>query len=328
MATGVQIQPPCSSLLRLAATPSCRREEPKTADTLRVNVRLAAKALAPIAAEHELVVGHGNGPQVGLLALQAAAYARVETYPLDALGAQTEEMIGYMLEQELGNLLPFERPLATVQTMVEVDPDDPAFKNPTRFIGPVYLRDEAERLTRDKGWVFKPDGNKWRRVVASPEPKRIFELPAHQVFARAQHDCHRGRRRRHSRHESECRGSQAGGSRVRHRQRHGVGVARARAGRRRVCDAHRRRRRLRRLGHAHAESDQARFAGRFEGDIVRGGIDGAEGGRGVPLRHVNWKDGRDRCARRSCPDHCWTGRHDDLRVRSRPHLRTGQRIVS
>ena len=155
-----------------------RREEPKTADTLRVNVRLAAKALAPIAAEHELVVGHGNGPQVGLLALQAAAYARVETYPLDALGAQTEEMIGYMLEQELGNLLPFERPLATVQTMVEVDPDDPAFKNPTRFIGPVYLRDEAERLTRDKGWVFKPDGNKWRRVVASPEPKRIFELPA------------------------------------------------------------------------------------------------------------------------------------------------------
>ena len=153
-----------------------RRGEPMTAEKQRANVRIAARALAPIAAEHQLVVGHGNGPQVGLLALQAAAYARVETYPLDALGAQTEGMIGYMLEQELGNLLPFERPLATVQTMVEVDPDDPAFKNPTRFIGPLYLRDEAERLTRDKGWVFKPDGDKWRRVVASPEPKRVFEL--------------------------------------------------------------------------------------------------------------------------------------------------------
>jgi carbamate kinase len=113
---------------------------------------------------------------VGLLALQGAAYAKVETYPLDVLGAQTEGMIGYMIEQELGNLLPFERPFATLLTMVEVDPDDPAFKNPTKFIGPVYLRDEAERLATEKGWVFKPDGDKWRRVVASPEPKRIFEM--------------------------------------------------------------------------------------------------------------------------------------------------------
>ena len=160
----------------VAAAPSSGAENRQTAEKQRANVRIAARALAPIASEHQLVVGHGNGPQVGLLALQAAAYARVETYPVDALGAQTEEMIGYMLEQELGNLLPLERPLATVQTMVEVDPDDPAFKNPTRFIGPVYLRDEAERLTRDKGWAFKPAGDKWRRVVASPEPKRVFEL--------------------------------------------------------------------------------------------------------------------------------------------------------
>ena len=147
-----------------------------TAEKQRANVRIAARALAPIAAEHQLVVGHGNGPQVGLLALQGAAYASVETYPLDVLGAQTEGTIGYMIEQELGNLLPFDRPFATVQTMVEVDPDDPAFKNPTRFIGPLCLRDETERLMRDKGWVFKPVGDKWRRVVASPEPKRIFEL--------------------------------------------------------------------------------------------------------------------------------------------------------
>jgi carbamate kinase len=147
-----------------------------TADNQRANVRIAARALAPIAAEHQLVVGHGNGPQVGLLALQGAAYAKVETYPLDVLGAQTEGMIGYMIEQELGNLLPFERPFATMLTMVEVDPKDPAFKKPTKFIGPVYLREEAERMAAEKGWVFKPDGDKWRRVVASPEPKRIFEL--------------------------------------------------------------------------------------------------------------------------------------------------------
>ena len=147
-----------------------------TVDHQRANVRIAARALAPIAAEHQLVVGHGNGPQVGLLALQGAAYAKVEVYPLDLLGAQTEGMIGYMIEQELGNVLPFERPFATLLTAVEVDPADPAFKNPKEFIGPLYLRDEAERLSEEKGWVFKPDGDKWRRVVASPEPKRIFEL--------------------------------------------------------------------------------------------------------------------------------------------------------
>jgi carbamate kinase len=153
-----------------------RRGEPMTAENQRRNVRIAAEALAPVAAEHHIVVGHGNGPQVGLLALQGAAYEKVETYPLDVLGAQTEGMIGYMIEQELGNLLPFERPFATLLTMVEVDPADPAFGNPTKFIGPVYGKDEADRLAAEKNWVFKLDGEKWRRVVASPEPKRIFEL--------------------------------------------------------------------------------------------------------------------------------------------------------
>ena len=153
-----------------------RRGEPMTADNQRANVRIAARALAPIAAAHQLVIGHGNGLQVGLLALQGAAYTNVEAYPLDVLGAQTEGMIGYMVEQELGNLVPFERPFATILTMVEVDPDDPAFKKPTKFIGPLYLREEAEHLTKTKGWVFKQDGDKWRRVVASPEPKRIFEV--------------------------------------------------------------------------------------------------------------------------------------------------------
>lgn len=153
-----------------------RRGQPMTAENQRENVRIAARSLAPVARQHDLVVGHGNGPQVGLLALQGSAYAAVETYPLDVLGAETEGMIGYMIEQELGNLLPFERPFATLLTMVEVDPKDPAFANPTKFIGPVYEKDEADRIALAKGWVFKQDGDKWRRVVASPEPKRIFEL--------------------------------------------------------------------------------------------------------------------------------------------------------
>jgi carbamate kinase len=153
-----------------------RRGEAMTAENQRHNVRVAAEALAPVAAQHQLVVGHGNGPQVGLLALQGAAYTNIETYPLDVLGAQTEGMIGYMIEQELGNLLPFERPFATLLTMIEVDPDDLAFQNPTKFIGPVYDKDEADQLASEKTWVFRADGDKWRRVVASPEPKRIFEL--------------------------------------------------------------------------------------------------------------------------------------------------------
>ena len=153
-----------------------RRGEPMTAENQRRNVAIAADALVPIAERHQLVVAHGNGPQVGLLALQGAAYGKVETYPLDVLGAQTEGMIGYMIEQELGNRLAFERPFATLLTMVEVDPYDPAFTNPTKFIGPVYEKDEADRLAAEKHWVFKLDGAAWRRVVASPIPKRIFEV--------------------------------------------------------------------------------------------------------------------------------------------------------
>jgi len=153
-----------------------KRSDPMTAEAQRANVRIAAKALAPIAEKYNLVIAHGNGPQVGLLALQAAAYTEVEAYPLDVLGAQTQGMIAYMIEQELGNLLPFEKPIATVLTMVEVDPQDPAFDNPTKFVGPQYTREEADRLAADKGWIFKMDGDKPRRVVASPEPKQIFEL--------------------------------------------------------------------------------------------------------------------------------------------------------
>ena len=142
-----------------------KRGEPMTADAQRANVRVAAESLARIAGEHQLVISHGNGPQVGLLALEAAAYEEVEAYPFDILGAETQGMIGYLVEQELGNFLPFEVPMATILTMVEVDPDDPAFSNPTKFVGPVYDKATADALAADKGWSVKADGDYWRRVV-------------------------------------------------------------------------------------------------------------------------------------------------------------------
>lgn len=153
-----------------------KRGEPMTAENQRANVKIAAQHLAPVAIQHQLTLSHGNGPQVGLLALQSASYKEVGIYPLDVLGAQTQGMIGYMIEQELGNLLPFETPLASLLTMVEVDPDDPAFQNPTKFVGPVYDEAEADALAAEKGWIFKMDGQKWRRVVPSPKPQRIFEI--------------------------------------------------------------------------------------------------------------------------------------------------------
>jgi len=153
-----------------------RRGEPLSAENQRANVRIACAQIARIAAGNQLVIAHGNGPQVGLLALQGAAYGAVGSYPLDVLGAETEGMIGYMIEQELGNLLPSEVPFATLLTQVEVDPADPAFQQPSKPIGPVYSRAEAERLAAEKGWSIAADGDRFRRVVASPRPKRIFEI--------------------------------------------------------------------------------------------------------------------------------------------------------
>jgi len=159
-----------------------RRGEAMTADNQRANVKVAAEQLAAVTRlGHNLVMCHGNGPQVGLLGLQNDAYARhvdgkVTPYPLDVLGAQTEGMIGYMIEQELGNVLPFEVPLATILTQTEVDAADPAFQNPTKFVGPVYSKEEAEALAASHGWTVKADGDYYRRVVPSPKPKRIFEM--------------------------------------------------------------------------------------------------------------------------------------------------------
>jgi len=163
-------------VIALGGNALLERGQPMTADNQRANIRVAAERIAAIAPGNEIVVAHGNGPQVGLLALQSAAYHDVAPYPLDVLGAQTEAMIGYVIEQELGNLLPDDQALATLLTMIEVDRNDPAFEKPTKPIGPVYDRDTAERLQSASGWTMAADGDKFRRVVASPKPKRIFEI--------------------------------------------------------------------------------------------------------------------------------------------------------
>ncbi|PAU87725.1 carbamate kinase [Pseudomonas sp. WN033] len=154
-----------------------RRGEPLTAGAQRANVQIAARSLAAIVrAGHNLVVTHGNGPQVGLLALQGAAYKPDEAYPLDVLGAETEGMIGYIIEQELENALNHDRPVATLLTQVVVDQRDPAFEKPTKFVGPVYGREEAEARAKAAGWHIAQDGDKWRRVVPSPKPLEIPDM--------------------------------------------------------------------------------------------------------------------------------------------------------
>lgn len=151
------------------------RGQDMTAENQMENIRKAAKSLAKLAETHEVVIAHGNGPQVGLLALQASAFDGVDPYPLDVLGAESVGQIGYMLEQQVGNLLT-DKKFATLLTQIEVDPRDPAFQNPTKFIGPVYDKETSERLAEEKGYVFKADGEYFRRVVASPLPQRIFEV--------------------------------------------------------------------------------------------------------------------------------------------------------
>jgi carbamate kinase len=151
-----------------------RRGEPLEADIQRKNIATAAKTIAQIAQEYNVVLVHGNGPQVGLLALQNSAYTKVSPYPLDVLGAETQGMIGYMLIQELKNLMPSSNVTALL-TQVQVDPKDPAFANPTKFIGPVYEEAEARALAVEKQWSVKADGKFFRRVVPSPLPQRIVE---------------------------------------------------------------------------------------------------------------------------------------------------------
>ena len=163
-------------VLALGGNALLRRSDPMTTAVQRRNVRVAARAIAPLAAEHEIAVVHGNGPQVGLLSLQAEAFDGAEPYPLDVLDAGTQGMIGYLIQQELRAMLAPGRPVVTLLTMVAVDPADPAFGNPTKFVGPVYGKDVADRLAAAKGWSFRQDGAAWRRVVPSPRPVQILEI--------------------------------------------------------------------------------------------------------------------------------------------------------
>jgi len=162
-----------------------RRGEPPSAETQRRNLRTATAALAELALEHTLVVTHGNGPQVGLLALQSEAVSDIERLPLDILGAQTQGMIGYLIEDELRDELAGQREVATLLTQVEVDANDPAFEHPSKPIGPVYDELTAERLAEQRDWVVARDGDHWRRVVPSPLPRRILEIRSVRLLTEA-----------------------------------------------------------------------------------------------------------------------------------------------
>lgn len=172
-------------VLALGGNALLRRGEPLDPAVQLRNLRAAvSEAIAPIARHHQVVVTHGNGPQIGLLALQAAACKDVPPTPLDVLGAESEGMIGYLIEQALAGELPG-RELATLLTQVEVDADDPAFSRPTKPIGPVYAEPEAERLAARTTWAFVRDGDGLRRAVASPEPRRIREINTIRLLVRA-----------------------------------------------------------------------------------------------------------------------------------------------
>ena len=167
-----------------------KRGEPMTAQNQSANIRLAAEQLAKVKPKNELIISHGNGPQVGLLALQHAAYyaqdSKIEPYPLDVLVSQTVGMIGYMLQQELTNLLPA-TPTQTLVTQVIVDEHDPAFSKPSKPIGQVYTQAEAEKLAVEKGWTVMPDGQYYRRAVPSPKPQDVTGINAVKALLAQDH---------------------------------------------------------------------------------------------------------------------------------------------
>ncbi|WP_104106385.1 carbamate kinase [Nocardioides sp. 616] len=152
-----------------------QRGQRPDADVQQANVRRAVASLAPLTKEHELVITHGNGPQVGVLALQSASDPRLSTpYPFDVLGAQTQGMIGYWLLQALQNELTL-KPVAAIINQTLVEAGDPAFENPTKFVGETYDEETAHKLSQSRGWDMARDGDTWRRVVGSPRPQRIVE---------------------------------------------------------------------------------------------------------------------------------------------------------
>ena len=168
---------PPLAVVALGGNALLRRGEPASAANQLRAARAAAQVLGPVSERTRLVVTHGNGPQVGLLALKEDAYGDGDPYPLDILDAESGGQVGYVVELELDNAIAHQDTV-TVITRVLVDADDPAFSEPAKFIGPVYDERRAKALAAERGWVVKPDGDKWRRVVASPEPKKIIQLEA------------------------------------------------------------------------------------------------------------------------------------------------------
>ena len=164
-------------VIALGGNALLRRGEPLEADVQRRNIETAVKTISEIAKEYNVVLVHGNGPQVGLLALQGLEYKKVNPYPLDVLGSETQGMIGYMLMQEFKNYLP-NRNISCMLTQMTVDPNDPAFADPTKPIGPIYEEAEARELAEKFHWIVKPDGQHFRRVVPSPRPTGIVEHDA------------------------------------------------------------------------------------------------------------------------------------------------------
>ena len=177
-------------IVALGGNALLKRGEPMTAQNQSANIRLAAEQLAKVKPKNELIISHGNGPQVGLLALQHAAYYaqdnKIEPYPLDVLVSQTVGMIGYMLQQELTNLLPATPP-QTLVTQVIVDEHDPAFSKPSKPIGQVYTQAEAEKLAAEKGWTVMPDGQYYRRAVPSPKPQDVTGINAVKTLLAQDH---------------------------------------------------------------------------------------------------------------------------------------------
>jgi carbamate kinase len=162
-------------VIALGGNALLERGDRPDSDIQERNTAIAVAALAPLAHDHEVIVTHGNGPQVGVLAIESASDRSLShPFPLDTLGAETQGLIGYWLAQELQNRLP-ERLVSALVTQTVVDPADPAFELPTKFVGTVYGATEADALARDRGWNVAADGDRWRRVVASPTPIRIVE---------------------------------------------------------------------------------------------------------------------------------------------------------
>lgn len=165
-------------VIALGGNALLKRGEPMHYEVQQANVRMACQQIAKVLPGNELIITHGNGPQVGLIALQQNTYPDVPMYPLDAIGAESVGMIGYMIARELTNVVPRSITVTNVLTQTEIDPNDPAFKHPTKPIGPIYTKEEAERLRQTNGWTMASDNDKFRRVVASPDPQRILGLSA------------------------------------------------------------------------------------------------------------------------------------------------------